>query len=942
MVVPAGGKKLMWVIIVLVLGAIIFILGPAAASFYTEWLWFQSVGQSAVFLTVLGAQVSLFALGAGIFLVLAMVNLLIARIVARHIGELPLPREGVLTYITRMKAHTVDRIVTFGALICALVLAAIMGLVVSSRWLLVEQYLNPTAFGTRDPLFGMDVSFFVFQLPMYQFVQGWLIASVILIAALTGAYYTVRSYGFSFEGSDLAALASVPGVRIHFFSLVALLPLLLAVGYRLSTYDLVYAHRGVVHGAGFADVNAQIPALTILGAISVAMAVAFLVNAFRRGYALMGVAVAVWILAAILVGGVYPSIVQQYQVQPSEVVLEKPYLQNNIDMTRQAFGLDNVDSQLFPGDPEPQSGVVARNPQTFGSIRLWDHRPLLSTYNQIQTIRLYYDFSDVDIDRYTINGKYEQVMLSARELSPSKLSGQAQTWVTQHLQFTHGYGLAMSPVNTVSSEGLPDLLVKDIPPVGQVPVTRPQIYYGETDANYVILDTSAQEFDYPKGNDNVYSEYQGNGGVVLNSVLRKLAFAIEYQDPNMLLTSYLLPQSRIMYHRQISDRLNRLAPFLVQDSDPYLVVSKGQLYWFQDAYTVSNQFPYSTPYGGRFNYIRNSVKAVTNAYDGSVHLYVADPTDPIIQTYEKIFPTLFSPMSAMPADLHAHIRYPEDMFLVQADVLRTYHMKDPQVFYNREDMWDVPQEGGPDGNQALQPYYVIMRLPGSEKEEFLLMLPFTPTGKTNMVAWLAAKSDGADYGKMLLFEYPKDKVIFGPQQVEARINQNPQISAQLSLWNQQGSKVIHGNLLVLPIETSTLYVEPLYLQASQSQLPELTRVILATEDKLVMGTSLDDALNQLFGAGTAAPSQSTTATSPPTTNGHAPAAATPTPGASASGAANPGAVDTQALTALAKSADAHYQKAQDALKAGDWATYGQEQQALESDLKKLIAASGTR
>ncbi len=928
----------MWILIVVVLAIVVLVGAPAAASFYTEWLWFQSVGQAAVFSTVVTSQITFFALGAGVFLALAMINLIVARTIARHIGELPLPREGVLTYITRMKAHTVDRLVTYGALACSLVLATFMGLVVSGRWLMIERYLYPTSFGQRDPLFGLDVSFFVFQLPLFHFVQGWLIASVILIGLLTGAYYAVRSYGFTFDGSDLAALATVRGVRIHLFTLAALIPLLLAVGYRLSSYDLVFSHRGVVHGAGFADVNAQLPALTILAVISVLFSIAVFANGFRRAYALAGSAVAIWVLAAILIGGVYPSIVQQYQVQPSEVVLERPYLQQNINMTRLAFGLDNVDAQPFPGDPEPKSGVVERNPQTFASLRLWDDRPLLTTYNQIQTIRLYYDFNSIDIDRYTIDGKYQQVMLSARELSPSKLNTQAQTWVTQHLQFTHGYGLTMSPVNSATSEGLPNLLVQDIPPVGKLTVRRPEIYYGESDGTYVILDTSAQEFDYPQGNQNVYASYQGNGGVLLNSALRKLAFAILYQDPNILLTDYLTSQSRIMYHRQISDRLNRLAPFLIQDSDPYLVVSNGQLYWFQDAYTVTNQYPYSTPYSGRFNYIRNSVKAVTNAYDGSIHLYVSDPSDPLIQTYEKIFPSLFTPMSQMPADLHAHIRYPEDMFLVQADVLRAYHMKDPQVFYNREDMWDMPQEVGPDGTQMLQPYYVIMRLPGADREEFLLMLPLTPSGKTNMVAWLAARSDGADYGKMLLFEYPKDKVIFGPQQVEARIDQDPRISAQLSLWNQQGSKVIRGNLLVLPIENSTLYVQPLYLQANQSQLPELKRVILATEDKLVMGVSLDDALNQLFGNG--APPASVADNSVASANGTTAAVATATPTPAASTPVASGAAVPSSVAALAKSADDHYQKAQAALKAGDWATYGQEQQALDADLKKLIAATG--
>jgi uncharacterized membrane protein (UPF0182 family) len=925
----------MWIGLLIAIGLIIVVVIPVAADLYTEWLWFQSVGQSAVFLTVIEARITLLALGAGVFLALAMINLLVARFIARRIGELPLPREGVLTYITRVKANAVDRMVTYGALACALVLAAIMGLVVSSRWLMFEQYLNSSRFGVRDPLFGLDVSFFVFDLPTYHFVQTWLLVSAILVVALTGAYYVVRSYGFSFEASDVAALASVPGVRIHLFSLTALVPLLLAVGYRLNVYDLVYAHRGVVHGAGYADVHAELPALTFLGAVALAMALAFVVNAFRRGFGLAGVAVAVWILAAILVGSAYPALVEQYEVRPSELLRESPYLKDNITMTRRAFGLDNVDTEPFPGEPEPKPGVVQRNPQTFDSIRLWDYRPLLSTYSQIQTIRLYYDFNDVDIDRYTINGKYQQVMLSARELSPNKLASQAKTWVTQRLQFTHGYGLAMSPVNRVTSQGLPDLIVKDIPPIGSIPVTRPEIYFGETDPGYVIVDTSAPEFDYPQGNQNVYRSYQGSGGVLLDSLLRKLAFAVHYQDPNILLSTYIRPQSRIIYHRQISDRLSRLVPFLSLDSDPYLVVSNGQLYWFQDAYTTTDSYPYSTPYGERFNYIRNSVKAVTSAYDGSVHLYIADPSDPLIQTYAKIFPTLFTPMSKMPPDLLKHIRYPEDLFLVQADMLRAYHMQDPQVFYNREDMWDLPQEGSSDGQQALQPYYVIMRLPNAESEEFLLMLPFTPQGKKNMVAWLAAKSDGADYGKMLLFEFPKDRVIFGPQQVESRIDAEPSISAQLSLWNQEGSKVIRGNLLVLPIEDSVLYVEPLYLQANQSQIPELKRVILATQDKLVMSETLQDALTAIFGNETT--SSSTSSGAAPIISSLPAATPTPTPGTGAT--ASGGSSTSQSVAELARSANDHYQKAQAALKLGDWASYGREQAALADDLQKLLAAT---
>jgi uncharacterized membrane protein (UPF0182 family) len=918
----------MWIAVAALVVVALVVLAPVIATFYTEWLWFDSIGQGAVFTRTIGAQVVLFALGAGIFLVLAMTSLFVGRAVARRMGALPLPREGALTYIVRVRIYSADRLVTYGALGCALALAAIMGSIASSRWLMFLRFLDLTPFGVSDPLFHADVSFFVFQLPVYRFIQEWLLAAMLLIGAMSTAYYLVRSYGFSFSSADLAALAQVRGVRVHLSAIAALVSFLLALGYRLDMYDLVYAHRGAVHGAGFADVHAGMPALALLSVVAAVMGALIFLNAFRRGYALAAIAVAGWIILAILAGSIYPALVQQYEVQPSEVTQERPYLQANLAMTRRAFGLDHVQTRPFPGEPDPRPGVVERNPQTFASIRLWDHRPLLATLNQIQTLRLYYDFNDVDVDRYTIDGQYTQVMLSARELSPERLAAQARTWVTQHLQFTHGYGLVMSAVNSASDQGLPDLLIQDIPPTGKIPVTRPEIYFGETTASYVIVDTSAPEFDYPRGDQNVYRSYAGTGGVLLNSVLRRLAFAIRYQDPNILLTSYLLPRSRILYHRQITERLSRLAPFLVQDHDPYLVVADGQLYWFQDAYTVSDRYPYSTPYGdGRFNYIRNSVKVVTNAYDGSVTLYIADPNDPIIQTYARIFPGLFKPISEMPADLRAHVRYPEGLFLVQADVLRTYHMNDPQVFYNREDLWDIPQENGPDGVQPIEPYYVITRPPGEEHEEFLLMLPFTPSGKKNLVAWLAASSDGANYGKLLLFEYPKDRVNLGPEQIEASIDEDPGISAQLSLWNQQGSKVVRGNLLVLPIEDSTLYVEPLYLQASQGQIPELKRVIVATQDRLIMASTLRDGLDQLFKITAAGGPAPTLTTAVP------PVISTPGPPPTPAAAGGSSAVDIAALT---RSAQAHYQKAQEYLKAGDWAGYGREQKALADDLERLV------
>lgn len=910
----------MWLIVVAAVVIVVLFAAPAAASAYTEWLWFASIGQTGVFVTTITAQVTLFALAFGVFLAITMLNLVIARWVAQRSGGLASSHEGVLVYLSRIESRTSDRIVTFGSFMIAIFLAVVMGAVASSHWLAFLQFLHVVPFKTNDPLFGMDVSFFVFQLPVYRFMQGWFLFAVILTAALTVTYYALRNYGLTVTGADLVAMISTRGIRVHCFSLAAIVSLILAAGYRLDAFDLVYSNRGVVHGAGFADRYAELPALQALTVIAALLAVALIVSGFSRGFTLAGWGVAIWAFVAVLGSGIYPSIVQSYQVQPSELAKERPFLSDNIAMTRSAFDLNSIDSSSFPGEPDPQPGVVTRNPQTFASIRLWDDMPLLDTYQQIQTIRLYYDFNSVDVDRYTVNGQYRQVMVSARELSPAKLAGQAQTWVTQRLQFTHGYGLAMSPVNEVTAEGLPDMLVKDIPPTGSLTVTQPAIYYSDTPASYVVVDTTAQEFDYPKGNDNVYATYSGNSGVVLDSALKRVAFALTYGDPNLVLSGYIQPDSRILYHRDISNRLSRVAPFLTLDSDPYLVLSGGRLFWIQDAYTTTTAYPYSTPSDQGFNYIRNSVKAVTNAYDGSLHLYVADPSDPLIQSYSQIFPGLFSPLSEMPPDLQSHIRYPENIFSIQAEMLSAYHMTDPQVFYNKEDLWDLPREQALDGTrQVIKPYYMILRLPGSEREEFMLMMPFTPYGKNNMVAWLAAQSDPPNYGKLVAFDYPKDTVIFGPQQVQARIDQDPTISQQLTLWNQQGSRVIRGTMLVIPIEKSTIYVEPIYLQANQSQIPELKRVVVATQDHLVMGTSLDDSLKTLFGA-PAQPSPS--ATSPGTNQ---PSTTTPS--------------TQSAVAQLARSAEDHYQKAQAALKAGDWTTYGNELKAMDGDLQQIVQAT---
>jgi uncharacterized protein len=552
----------------------------------------------------------------------------------------------------------------------------------------------------------------------------------------------------------------------------------------------------------------------------------------------------------LILGGLLPGIFQRVLVAPNELARERPYLANNIEMTRKAYGLDKISERDFPFKEEVSYEDVQNNPETIDNIRLWDWRPLEQTFNQIQSIRLYYEFFGIDVDRYHLNGNYQQVMVSARELDSNRLAQEAQTWVNERLTFTHGYGAVLSPVNMVTDDGLPYLSIKDIPPVSSVDlnITRPEIYYGEKTEKYVIANTDNREFDYPLGDENVYTHYEGTGGVSISSLWRRLMFAIQFADVNILLTGSINADSRIMLHRNVVDRTREIAPFLVYDSDPYIVISEeGKLYWIQDAYTISKYFPYSKPYSPLFNYIRNSVKVVVDAYNGDVDFYIVDPEDPIIQVYDKIFPDLFKSIDEMPGSLHSHIRYPEDLFRVQTEMYSDYHMQNPDVFYNKEDYWNIPKEIYHGDEITMEPYYVIAKLPDFEEEEFILITPYTPTNKNNMIAWLAARNDEEKYGELLVYKFPKDKLVYGPMQVEALIDQDSEISQQITLWSQSGSTVIRGNILVIPIEDSVLYVEPLYLRAEQGEIPQLRRVIVSNGSDVRMAEDLKTALRLLFG-----------------------------------------------------------------------------------------------
>jgi uncharacterized protein len=616
-------------------------------------------------------------------------------------------------------------------------------------------------------------------------------------------------------------------------------------------------------------------------------------------------------------------------VAPNEQGRETPYMRHSIAATRHGFGLEHVEERELSGDALLTREDIARNAVTLRNVRLWDHRPLLDTFGQLQEMRPYYDFASVDNDRYMINGELRQVMLSARELNSDALPN--RTWINERLTFTHGYGVTLGPVNQVTQEGLPVLYIKDLPPVSSVklPITEPSIYFGELSNDYVFVRTLAKEFDYPKGEDNVTTRYEGRGGVPVSSLLRKAMFSLRFRSQQILFSSDITSDSRVLFHRRIGERVRAIAPFLEYDQDPYLVVADGRLYWILDGYTWSSQYPYSTRAAGGVNYIRNAVKAVIDAYHGTTTFYLADPKDPMAATYQRMFPSLFRPLREMPENLRLHVRYPETLFGLQTSMYTTYHMTNPAVFYNKEDQWDIPEIENAEGQQEpIQPYYTIMKLPGSADPEFLQMVPLTPRRKDNLAAWMVARSDGEHYGRLLVFRFPKQKVVFGPRQVIGRINQDQVISPQITLWNQQGSQVIQGTLLVIPIEESLLYIRPLYLRGQGGRIPELKRVIVAYQNTIVMETTLEGALDRLFGAGTTAGMRMLTDVPGPGEQAR-------TGRVEASAPAQPTAAPE--LGELAAAARDHYDRAVQAQRDGNWALYGEEIKKLADVLEQMRA-----
>ncbi len=898
-----------------------WVLEAAGVDIAVDWMWFQSLGFLPVFERILGLRVGMWLLA---FVLSAAFVALNMRVAVRW-APMDLNRLDAALAELRPGPRRLQAILRI-ALGAAVVLPALMvAAMTGGAWQTVMLWLGRVPWGEVDPVFGRDLGFFVFTLPVLQLMQAAGMATLMLTLMPVGAWYVLRDI----VGMQRQPSLSAPARR-HLLVLASLGMLLAGFGAWLSRYQALYDHHGVVWGAGYADVSARIPGLTVVAVLSVAAAAGLVFAAGRRGWTLPGGILVGWFVLRATATGFLPTAVQDWYVGPNELQLEREFLQRNIDATNKAYALDRIEVKPFDADADLTSADLAANPGTVDNIRVWDDRPLLTTYGQLQEIRLYYDFNDVDIDRYTIDGRVRQVMLSARELNTDRLPVQARSWVNEHFQYTHGYGATMSPVNVVTREGLPELMIRDIPPEldpalvrSGLQIDRPEVYYGELTDKYVFVRTGAQEFDYPLGDDNAYTTYAGDGGVPIGGLARKALFSAHFGNLDILLSQYLTADSRVMFRRRVRDRVQHLAPFLRYDRDPYMVIVGGRILWVIDGYTTAGTYPYSEPAGttsdGRFNYMRNSVKAVVDAYDGRVTLYIADDQDPIIKAWAKALPGAFASLADMPEELRAHVRYPEDFFNVQASMYKAYHMTDSTVFYNKEDMWDLPTELYAGQDQAMESYYLIMKLPGEDSAEFILLVPFVPTNRDNMISWLAARCDPDHYGKLILYQFPKQKLIYGPRQIESRIDQDPVISQQITLWSQSGSRVVRGNLLVIPIGDSLMYVEPLYLQAESSQLPELKRVIVSFDNRIAMEESLADALQVVFGGGSGTASTPTDDTRP----------------------AAEGSPDAAGWQDLAARAQTELQQAIEAQRAGDWAGYGDALDALEHTIGDLVGASAS-
>lgn len=884
---------------------------------YTEWLWFNALNYSDVWLRQWSFRVLTFVVSFLIASLFLLINWHIAR--RNAIKETPPFNPKFLQVrLVRWLINALALFLSFG-------FASSLG----SNWEVILRYLFRVPFDQSDPIFNQDISFYIFELPLFEQLQQWIISLIVLTIIGIIAVHALNNIIDIQRGKWQPQQSN--SLRRHVALLTTVLLLLWATGYIFSLFNLLYSPRGVVFGASFTDLNVSRYALFAqMGAMILTAAAVFL-NLFRFDLRPVAIGAGLWLLVTLVGGGLLPGFVQRYTVDPNEIEQESPYIAHNIAFTRLAFGLDDVETREFSNISDLDAQDFADNEDVLQNVRLWDYRPLQTTYEKLQTLRPIYQFNDVDIDRYILNNNYEQVMLSVRELNKANLSN--DSWVNRNLEFTHGYGIVMNPVDQVNEIGQPEFYIEGLPPrsVVDLPIDRPEIYFGELTNDEVFVGSNQNEFDYPQGQEPVYSRYMGTGGVLLDNSLKRLAFALRLGEINVMLNSEINLETRIQFHRNITERILQIAPYLELDEDPYIVIWNGRLYWMQDAYTVNTRFPYSEPTlfqnNRRINYIRNSVKVTIDAYNGDVNFYMSDPEDPIIQTYSRAFPGLFQPFSAMPEGLFNHIRYPENLFDIQAQQYLRYHITNERVFYNGEDVWNIPQEtfDETDNSQQIEPYYVILRLPGEEDPEYLLILPFVPEGRENMVAWMAARNDGENYGKIIVYELPRQEFVDGPSLIEARISQDPDISQQFTLWGQSGSKIIRGNLLAIPLNNNFIYIEPIYLQSSgENAVPELKRVVVATTNNIAMAETLDEALQAVISGQPIRIESPIISTSG---SGETPADLDPTP--------VPSLGDDATIEELIQSANAHFIAAEEAQRNGDWTTYGAELAALEQDLARL-------
>ena len=891
------------------MGAILFlaiVILPSLISLWIDYLWFQDVGYASIFTKILLTKIST---GLITFLVVSALSFLILKFTLK-IKPKPTHNDNVIDIdMSSPSKKNNNKLILILSLGVGLVATLIS---VTALWENILLFLNQTPFESIDPIFNRDISFYFFTLPLLEVIYS------LALFLLFGPAILTFIFSFYNQGFGMDPLKAIVKSLAYFLSAFFIL---LAIAFQLQIINLLYSTRGSTYGAGFTDINITLPYLYIASAASIIAGIVFLIGIRKKNWRTTIIGPGL-LLAVILVGNLAQILVQNFIVNPNELNQEREYITRNIQMTNASYGLDNITDIEFTVDNNLTYDDIEETRVTIDNIRINDFRPARTIFNQLQGMRLYYQFNDVDIDRYTIDGQQTQVFITSRELNQDLLP--AKTWINKYLKYTHGYGVVVAPANEVTAQGQPAMKVKNIPPVSEVPeleITRPEIYFGEKTNDYIIVNTKEKEIDYPLGTDNAETVYEGTAGISLSGINRPL-FALNQGNIRILISSIITGESKIIMHRNILDRVEKIAPFFTYDRDPYMVINQGKLYWMIDAYTLSNKYPYAQPIyfnsaGRSVNYIRNPIKVVVDAYNGDVDYYLVDESDPIANTYSNIFPDLFKPISQMPAGLREHIRYPVDLFDVQTRIFQDYHMENPNVFYNREDAWSIATETYSNNTEIINPYYVNMSLSSSNEVEYILMRPFTPIGRNNMVGWLAARNDGENYGELVLYRFSKQELVYGPMQIESRISSDGDIAREIALWDQRGSQVIRGNLLVIPIKNSILYVEPLYIQASnENSLPEVNRIIVAFQDKIVMERTLDEALIKLFRGVSGG-----TGTTIPETPGSGETEQSPT-------------LDID-INVLARRVREAFERAQNASQSGNWAQYGEALQELETLITQL-------